>query len=201
MTNVVFDFDKTISRYDTFNKYMYYIGTKKISFKLLKILYQFIRLLRKFRFISNLTQKHYALNIFLPNNPSDLDRYSRDFIETIEFNSNILKKYKTEALRSQVFICSASPIIYLKELFPEATIIGLEFVKERKYRIVKHPYGKEKFNILKSMGVSQIDRLYTDSIKDKYLAKISKTVFIINNDEITQVNNYQEFINHFNNQS
>ena len=51
------------------------------------------------------------------------------------------------------------------------------------------------------MGVSQIDRLYTDSIKDKYLAKISKTVFIINNDEITQVNNYQEFINHFNNQS
>ncbi|MEM3062763.1 MAG: hypothetical protein QW303_04365 [Nitrososphaerota archaeon] len=197
MKKIVFDFDKTLSIKNSFNDYLYYVGRSNKNYRLRKFVYFFIVLLRKIKIISNHLQKLVGLNLFLPLDSSQVENYSKDFAREIELNKKVYSIYQKKK-KYEIIICTSSPSIYIKEIFPEAKVIGLEFIKKKFYKITQHPYRKNKLIYLQQNGIQVIDELYTDSYDDEFLARISKKIFLVKKNSIIQIEDYESFKKNFN---
>ena len=199
MKIVVFDFDKTISEKDTFNSFLYFMGRNVNYYLIRRFVYYLVIALRKLRLISNLKQKQLGLNLFVNKNTIIDDISLISFCKNIKLRKFILDLLGKKSWDSRVIICSASPKIYIKKLFPKYEVYGLEFsLLNNKYIIKKHPYKIEKLRILQEIGVTRIDEFYTDSYSDRFIARISKINYVVSKTKTYCFDNYHSFENHFN---
>ena len=165
MKTIVFDFDKTLTDYDTLTDLFLRLLKERVY---LFPLYFFLKCLSKIGFISVKKEKEIMINVLLKN--KDEGQLFLDFSKTIKLNKikEILQQLKKNGER--VIILSASPENYLKLLFPDCLVFGLIYqINNGHYNITQHPYGKEKPQVLIKHGISHFDELYYDSVSDEYL--------------------------------
>lgn len=193
---VVFDFDKTISVKDTFNDFLFFFGERDRYYQLKRVVYHLVTVLRKFRAISNFSQKRIGCKLFI--NPDLIKDQSliNEFAASIDLNNSVINELQQfmDDDTARVIICSASPKFYLQAILPDLEIIGMEFFQRNgKLRISQHPYKDKKRELLKLHGIRKIEVLYTDSYSDKSLAEISDCTKLVNGDNISPCLSFDEF--------
>ena len=165
MKTIVFDFDKTLTNYDTLTDFFH----RQMKNNLFDELFYFVlKCFSKLGIISVKKEKEIMLSKILKN--KDVEQLFTSFSKTIKLNEIEKKLQEHLSSGNKVIILSASPEIYLKLLFPNCCIFGLRFKRENNnFCITQHPYGKEKPEVLKSNGINHFDELYYDSPSDEYL--------------------------------
>ena len=184
---IVFDYDKTLTKKDTFDQFVKYHSSNKNFY--IFIIYTLLVILYKFKIISLKFLKSIIYNIiFKKSNLNPEECFSR-FSDKIKFKKEVLKifqeRIKNES--NQVFIISASPRKIIEKVSERSINIGMEFLySNNKFIITKHPFKNKKKLELLNYGIKYIDELYTDSFNDKELMKISKKIFLIKKKKITK---------------
>lgn len=165
MKTIVFDFDKTLTNYDTLTDF-FKRQIKHNSF--LIIFYYILKCFSKLNIISIKKEKEIMLSLLLKNH-DDVQLFT-DFAKTIKLNDVEIKLKEHLSNGDKVIILSASPEIYLKLLFPNCYVYGMKYKRELgKIHITQHPYGKDKPKVLIENGIQYFDKLYYDSSADEYL--------------------------------
>ena len=185
----VFDFDKTLTYTDTLFGFYHHVARKKAFFHFKKGLIFFSAVLYKIGLISNDKLKSIGVFLFLKGcTQSELSKASQDYSKRIKLNG-IYHSIYNQTNTSKKIIITASPEIYVQKVFPNDKIIGtkLAFNDNRVERLKINMFGQAKADYLISLGVTEIETLYTDSITDKPLMKMAKKVYLIKNGKI--VNN------------
>ena len=195
--SIIFDFDKTLTLKDTNFSFFIFNGRKKSFFIIRIIIYIFFRFLCKIKLVTNLQLKNVGLMLFYRNvNEKNFLKISKKFAQTIELNNNlniVLQKYKK--MDYDVIISSASFEYYINYLYPDIKVIGttLNF-NNGKVKIKNHNYKSEKKNNLLKCGYNSIDILYTDSKSDIHIAKISKEINLVVNENIIKCNSVEHYL-------
>ncbi len=160
---VVFDFDKTLTNYDTLTTF-FSANTRGFC----RIEYFFLKVLSKIKVLSVIQEKEIMLTKL--SHKINLDESLSKYSKVIQLNT-VKKILDNEInMNNHVIILSASPEIYIKSLFPDCEVHCLIYeIKKGKVRIIQHPYGKDKVNVLKSYGIDYIDSMYYDSLSDEEL--------------------------------
>ena len=92
-------------------------------------------------------------------------------------------------------------MLLLKNVTPifntENTVYGSEikYVDNKVNSLEFNCYGKNKLNLLLEKNIKAIDVFYTDSLSDYPVAKISKKIIIVKNDNYFECSNYKDFLN------
>ena len=185
MRTIVFDFDRTLTNYDTLTSmYLWKVKNNHRLFLIYPLIYIF-KSLSKFHLISLEKEKNILINIFIAKNEKQFIEECTEFSKKIILNTlcNILHKEIIEG--SKVIIISASPEIYIENVLSNCDVIGL-VVKNRvnRLKITQHPYGETKLNILKSNGIYEIDEFYFDSKSDMSVLPICNMAFKVKNGKI-----------------
>lgn len=180
---IVFDFDKTLTDKDTLFGFYKEVHPKGLSFSLKRMALLAVAVAMKLKIVGNDNLKKVGVFLFLKGrSETKIREAAKRYAKNIKLNP-IYDSDFLLACPSKRIIISASFDLYLKELFPTEQIIGstLTFKDEKVHSLGTNAYGNQKNELLKKMGVIQIDCLYTDSYSDKPLMDISKSVFLVRN--------------------
>lgn len=172
---IVFDFDKTLTYKDSLTQFFY---ERMRGWRILYFPYYiFLKILSKFKIISVLREKELALTALCPTDLYSLNNLLLGFAYHIKLNTinEIVKASLSNGDR--VLILSASPEIYLKNLYPLCEVIGLQFSYDKGVIISQHPYGGEKLRLLKTHGIERVDEFYYDSKSDESVFPICKEAY------------------------
>lgn len=202
---IVFDFDGTIIKDDTFLLVLNLV-IKKL--KRQKILYKFIlklmlKLLSK-KMISNTIFKKFITIVLLKGlHKNDLERecinLAQELMNKDRINSeifNTLLQYLISKEDYKIIIASATPIDIVKPILNYLIVnfsngnykiidrIGFlcsefDYKNQKITRFAKNLFGIEKRNELLSLGIERIHILFTDSYDDLPLIKIAENVYIV----------------------
>jgi len=192
---IVFDFDKTLTYNDTL--FDFYVHTCNKSFTLpIKLFYYLsLMILFKLKVISNDFLKIKGFNLFLKGlKESHIENKAKSFKSKIKFN-NLYKTFNFNT-NNEIIIVSASYDIYLKYIFPEnVRVFGSNFasINGIAEKFTFNCYSANKNYILNKYGISSIKTFYTDSYSDVSLAKISKQIIIVKNDNLSLCKDINEF--------
>jgi hypothetical protein len=190
MNITIFDFDKTLTNYDTMTDFFMFCVKKKPIKLVLLPLYLLFKVLAKLKIISIKKEKELSLFILAPKNINEFKEDCMLFSKSIRFNK-IKEIFDNEInLGNRVIILSASPELYLKLIFPFVEVLGTTFnVKKNKIvSIDRHPYGKDKLSALYEIGIKEFDTFYYDSKSDEELFPICRNSFLIKNGCIIETN-------------
>lgn len=169
---VVFDFDGTLTNYDTLAKFF----SEQIKVQKRAWLHALMFLLKvssKIKLTSIAFEKETMLNILFRGNQTKMQLAFSDFAKHIQTNELCDLPNKKLAEDNRVIILSASPTEYIKMVYPGCEVIGLEYeVTNKKLKVTRHPYGEEKRRILLNMGIKQIDEFFYDSKSDEAVLPI-----------------------------
>ena len=170
---VVFDFDGTLTNYDTLARL--FSEQIKVQKRLwLYVLLFVLKVSSKFKLTSIAYEKETMLNVLFSGNQTKLNSVFSDFAKHIQTNElgNLPNMKLAEG--AKVIILSASPSEYIKMVYPGCEVIGLEYEFTNKHiKIIRHPYGEEKKRILLNIGISQVDEFYYDSKSDEAVLSIA----------------------------
>lgn len=193
MKTIVFDFDKTLTYKDTMNQ-LFFLRMKGMR-SLYWPIYLFLVFLVKLRLITTKKLKETSIKFLLPKHKEKIIETFKDFSKMIILADTIVDILnKNIKAGNRVIILSASPIYYLRELFPKAEIIGttFEFGSDMKFKkIAEHPYGKEKLNSLIRKGIINIDEMYYDSKADEEIFSLCTVAHKINKGNIIKTTQIQ----------
>jgi len=190
---IVFDFDKTLTNYDTILPFFLFCCRKNVIRYLLIPLYLLIKILSKFGLISVKIEKEIGLIFFCPKNIHDFHLMCIEFSKTVELNQ-IFNDIYAKILKLKVhilIIVSGSFQHYLDEIFPNILVIGTTLKLDKKNNIIgidDHPFKYEKVELLKKNGINSIDIFYTDSKNDIPITNFAKKTNWINKGEIVHRN-------------
>ncbi|NOU58409.1 HAD family hydrolase [Marinifilum caeruleilacunae] len=187
---VVFDFDRTLTTYDTTLDFFQFCGRRKALFVFRYYWYLFLWCLQKLDLISNLQLKNLGIKLFIKSHKAeDVKQLAKEFSSKIKLNQIYHYNFKTECANARVIVVSAAFEIYLEHLFPNIEIIGTSLRKEEEefVQIEEHVYGERKGLKLQQMGIQEIDRLYTDSRNDSSLLAMSAQCNLVVNNEINTI--------------
>lgn len=192
---IVFDFDKTLTNYDTTLPFFVYCAKKRPIRFLLLPFFIWLMVCVKIKLLSVNRLKEVGVRLFCPLNFDEFIKMSREFSKTIELN----KIYQNEFLReidngdNEVIIATASFGYYLPEVFENVKVVGTTFrVSKTSKKIIgieQHPFRELKSRLLIDMGYKCIDRFYTDSPHDIYTSLISKETLWVKRGEIFKISN------------
>lgn len=170
---VVFDFDGTLTNYDTLARL--FSEQIKVQKRLwLYVLLFVLKVSSKFKLTSIAYEKETMLNVLFSGNQTKLKSAFTDFSKHIQTNGLGDLPNKKLAEGDRVIILSASPTEYIKLVYPGCEVIGLEYVViNKKLKVTRHPYGEEKTRILLNMDINQIDEFYYDSKSDEAVLSIA----------------------------
>jgi phosphoserine phosphatase len=189
MKIIVFDFDKTLINYDSLTRLLF---IRMISWRFFLFpFYIVLKVLSKFSCISILKEKEIAFKLLMPNKYDEFDLVCKKYSKKIILNDIKLILDKEIGNNNRVIILTASPENYLKPLFPDADVIGLTFKIDEKNNIIsinQHPYGKEKYDCLKALGINKVDSMYYDSKSDEYLIPLCNSWFKVKQGKV--INEY-----------
>lgn len=194
---VVFDFDKTLTTKDTNLGFYKFAGRQQPLFVFKLLIYFGLLLFRKLRLVSNTRLKNLGLYLFLKNkNENDIVLLSENYSKFIELNMLVKDQliiHKNESDR--VVIATASLSSYVRPIFPEIEVVGseLDFTCNR-IKLKTHCYSQKKVDCLNLIGIKKIDILYTDSLSDMPVAKISNIINLVKRGEIIQCNSFKDFV-------
>lgn len=191
---VVFDFDKTLTYKDTLlgfflccSKNDYYLPIKLVI--LILIMFS-----NKLKLITNSEFKKISVRLMLKGK-------TKEFISTcsIEYSRRIKLNrvyYNTLVKYDQPFVITASFIDYICPLLIGTKVIGseLEYHNGRINGVRTNCYGKIKRKELKKVGITHIDELFTDSLSDLPLARISHVINLVKGDKIIKCKDIEHFI-------
>lgn len=193
---IVFDFDGTIVKLDTFITITKLLANRS---KLKKIFLKVILFIYRKGLITNTHLKNLIIKCIWRNiKTSDLQLIAKSLLSnTTVFNSNIVSLLKDKIQSNKnVYIISASPR-HILECFLE--LVGINsgcFVMGSSLNIGNNNcikglklnlHSYEKLNILKLLGIYKISEFYTDSYEDSPLMKNSEMVFLVRNNEIVEL--------------
>lgn len=198
---VVFDFDKTLTYRDTLLNFYMHTSKKSFKFPIKLSYYVGLMILFKLKIISNDYLKIKGFNLFLRGLKVDyIESKAKNFSSKIDFN-DLFKTFNFNTTDKKIIIISASYDIYLKYIFSKnVKIFGSKFisVKGIASKFSFNCYSSNKNYMLQNNGVNSISTLYTDSYSDVSLAKISKQIIIVNNDQLIRCKDFNEFNLYFN---
>ena len=193
---IVFDFDKTLTYKDTMIGYYIFVSNKGFLFAFKMFIYLFYMILAKIKYISNDKLKIKGVNLFLKDKDmTEIKNKSIDYSKKILLNK-LYFNYNFNNLNEQILIVSASFHNYIYPLFPKnVKVIGSELGinKKKIVQLDSNCYSEKKVELLKNIGIEKIDVLYTDSISDLPLAKISSSIIIVSGNNYTKCSSYYEF--------
>jgi phosphoserine phosphatase len=192
---IVFDFDKTLTYKDTILDFFIFCSKKNFLLCLRLLFYFFLTILLKFRVINNGLIKELGIKLFVSHLKSEeLELLCKDFSKGIKLN----KIYYNDFLKNHPdsIIVSSSFIEYLKFIFPNNLVIAskIKFKENKPVGLSFNCYGIEKRVKLNEIGIKNIDVLYTDSISDLSIVKISKKIFLVKCDSLVLCRTTEEFL-------
>ena len=183
MPVIVFDFDKTLTYKDTLFGF-YRCVSGRALFHPLTLFYLVYPILHKCRALSNDRLKRAGIALFLAGmSRQALMAGAKAYAETIALNR----------IYREIFACTPRPIVasasfeaLLTCLFqPPATVVGATLRYNSRGEVVgleQNCHGRQKVTRLKAIGITSIDKLYTDSFSDLALMNISKEVYLVAGD-------------------
>ena len=197
---VVFDFDKTLTYRDTLIGFFIIVGKNDFFFILKLFIYLFYMVLTKIKFISNDMLKTKGVSLFLKGRDvQTIKQKAIEYSEKILFNE-LFFSYDFNKSNDKIIIISASLQDYLLPLFPESVeVIGskLKIEKGKVIALGSNCYSERKVDVLKDIGILEIDILYTDSLSDLPLANISSSITVVSGNNYKKCINIGEFKNCF----
>lgn len=192
MKTVVFDFDNTLTTYDTIFPFLFYTNKDVgLTLYIKKVICTFLRLCYRLKFISNSQLKDLAVKLLLGNYSSQqISVSAKGFFDSIKFHEAVYQQLEAAVMDNNkaVYISTASFSDYIdmmKGKFPKLIIQASKL----RYQdgVIKglrfNNYGSDKVSFWKNIG---IDVFYTDSLSDLPLAEISKNIIHISNDGLIQ---------------
>jgi len=194
---IVFDFDKTLTSKDTNLDFFLFAGKHKKFFVFRILMYFCFLILRKIKLISNLRLKNFGVILFLKNiTESEFSALCNQFSKTIELNRSIQKLLLEHSVKGdRVLVITASLAAYVQPIFPEIEVIGSELnFNVHPVNIGVHCHGQNKVEHLNKLNITKIDVLYTDSISDLPMARISTQINLVNKRGIQQFSTVEQFI-------
>ena len=196
----VFDFDKTLTQKDTINGFYLSLSKYNLFFFLKCFVYLIVMLFVKFKILSNSFLKQIGVFFFLKGLSKDeIEVFSKSYAKKIKFN-NLYYNFNFKRTDLDIYIVSASYEIYLNKIFPEnVKIIGSQLNFNNGYinKLKFNNYAESKLLSLKKQNIIKIDALYTDSINDLALAKISEKIYVVFKESITEFTDLRDFKNYF----
>lgn len=179
----VYDFDKTIYDGDsTIDFYLFCIYKNPILVFLLPITILYF-IIYKLKIIDKLKfkEKIFSFLKYIKN----IDNLVQLFWER---NKKKIKPWFINDNSSNKIIISASPEFLLRYIINEINVIDIIGTKVNKHTgkfESKNCYGKEKVKRLnEKYSECLIEKFFSDSKSDKYLAQISKTSFLVKKDVV-----------------
>ena len=179
----VYDFDKTIYDGDsTIDFYLFCICKNPILVFLLPITILYF-IIYKLKIIDKLKfkEKFFSFLKYIKN----IDNLVQLFWER---NNKKIKPWFINDNSSNKIIISASPEFLLRYIINEINVIDIIGTKVNKHTgkfESKNCYGKEKVKRLnEKYSECLIEKFFSDSKSDKYLAQISKTSFLVKKDVV-----------------
>jgi phosphoserine phosphatase len=183
---IVFDFDKTLTINDSL---IGFFMEFPVRYRLAKIIcYRLVQAMCWSGIISNSTMKNIGLRVFVKGcSDIEIDRISSEYSKKIQFSK--LREKVVAINNARIFVVTASFECYVKYCFgTSVVVIGSRL--EHKFGLPQlqfNCYGNSKVEALKKIGVARIDELYTDSVADSPLGKISKAIYLVNNGSVKKV--------------
>ncbi len=176
----VYDFDKTIYRGDSSIDFILYLTKNHLSLIKYypKILYTFIKYKLK-----KCSKIEFKSNFFAMIKDVDLKKEVNLFWNK---NINKIKPWYLENKKTSDLIISASPFFLIAKVCEILNVncIASE-VDERTGKYINNFYGEEKVKqFKKTYQNKQINKFYSDSTSDIYLAKIAKQSYLVKGDII-----------------
>jgi len=186
---IIFDFDKTLTNYDTSFLFFLFCCKRKPLRYLYIPFFIGIKVLSKFNILSVKKEKEIGLYLFCRSDYSYFKKCCVNFAKTISLNKiyyDIFLKLNSEK-ENKILILSASFKDYLDQIFKNIVVIGSEVScnKDGKITGIKsHPFGIEKKKIIKLSGIKRIHLFYTDSLSDMYISEMADNTIWIKNGKI-----------------
>lgn len=180
---IVFDFDKTLTNYDTLFGFYRAANKRNIFFQLKRFLLLGAAVGSKLGLLSNHQLKKFGVYLFLKGKTQkEIEKAAKNYASKIKLN----KIYSTDFIscpKQKRIIISASFEEYLKELIPGENIIGsrLAIYQKKVVGLERNMYGKEKPLALRQINVEKIACLYTDSYSDKPLMDMADQIYYVEN--------------------
>ena len=202
---IVFDFDDTITTFDTIYPFFKFCDKSGFFIKnLKKLLWYILVLMHRVKILSNYKLKEIGVMLFLDGYTLvQIEELSSKFLHKITYHDNVLEEFHRHIeAGNNVVISSASFYEYLSKFSAQYENVKLLSSKlkyvDGKIRGLKfNNYGKNK-QIYFSDNNIKIDKLYTDSFSDRYLAQIAKEIVVVTkNSQMIHLNSYEQFLNFF----
>ena len=196
---IVFDFDKTLTKSDSFNQFLIIASKKNFVYPFKLVRYFFLIIQKKIGFISLELLKERAMNLFFYDEKNiDLDLRAKSFSKKIKLNKVYYEDYFIENKNSRVIISTASPSLYMQYFdFNEFHSSYFDFDSKYGFKLLYHNHGENKLKTLLNSGINAIDCLYTDSVDDEPLARIASKIILVQNGKKKKFDSYNDFINGF----
>ena len=204
--NIVFDFDHTLTTFDTIYPFLKFCNKDNFVIKnIKKTQWIFYIFLYRCKFITNDGLKSKGINLFIKGYSKNyIDNISQDFFKLIKYYDTVLTQLQFHLDRQDnIYISSASFYEYLsllKSKYNSLKIVSSEIEYENgKVKGLKfNNYEENKLLYFQEKNI-EIDLLYTDSYSDRFLAKIAKeSVIVFKDGSLTKVNSYDKFCDYFN---
>lgn len=201
MKTIVFDFDDTITTFDTIFPFLFYANKDGYFFKSIKQgLCLFFRTCYRFKLINNFQLKDRAIKLLIGNySQEEIKKAAADFFQEISFHETVareLNRWQKDPT-AQVYISTASFLDYvelLKETYPQLIIQAseLNYQDGKVTGLKSNNYGAEKMCPWKG---KRIDVFYSDSLTDLPLAQIANKICLITkNGVIRECDSLDHFI-------
>lgn len=176
----VYDFDKTIYRGDSSIDFILYLTKKHPSLLKYypKIFYTFIKYKLK-----KCPKIEFKSSFFMMIKDINLKKEINLFWNE---NINKIKPWYLENKKASDLIISASPLFLVTKACEILNVkcIASE-VDERTGKYINNFYGEEKVKQFKKIYQNkQINKFYSDSVSDVYLAKIAKQSYLVKGNKI-----------------
>lgn len=191
---IVFDFDKTITKFDTLTGFYAQCVHDRSFSTLRRACYFWVQCFYKVGLINNRRLKEAGVLLFLKGLSCDvLLQKSVEYGKKIEINElckPLLAKYSKE---SEVIVMTASYDCYVREAMESFgwTVFGAELKFGGNGEVVglrKNLFGQEKADFLeKHMKISRIEAVITDSYSDQPLIDIAENAFLVGPNRVEKI--------------
>ncbi len=174
----VYDFDGTIFKGDSAKKFYFFCLRKKIGlirFIFIQLWYVFLYVIKRVK-LSTAKEKFFIFYFSLSN--EEREKFVAEF--WLKQKKNI-KDWYLEQKKDSDIIISASPSFLLAPIIEELQVklIATDFDEKTGKIIGKNCKGEEKVERLRKETKEEINAFYSDSLTDKFLAKISNKAYYV----------------------
>lgn len=203
--NIVFDFDDTLTTFDTIYPFFKFCNTNNFFiFNGKKLLWYFSLLIYRSKIISNKKLKEIGVRLFLNNlTPIEVQSLASKFYQKITYHKDVLKQYTSHINSTDNIIISSASFYEYLTIFStqhenvKLSCSQLDYTNGLLKGIKFNNYGKNKLNYFIHANI-KIDTLYTDSFSDKYLAQISNNIIVVTKQgKMIHFDSYEDFSNFF----